>query len=387
MLADASAKTGLYDFGPDGFLADYDNLIAGLNAECRLSKAGLMAVEDLVQRLLANRLRMQRDLRLHPDIEAQELAPPVIITGFPRTGSTKLQRMLSASPDFQPLTFWKMFNVAPFPDSPLGAGDPRIEAALEVEELAKLAFPEVWATHPTPALDADEDFLLHELTFAAPTIPMRLGAPRLMQQLTPVSRHVYEDLRTTLKYMQWQHEPAGTSPRPFVLKSPVHIGSLATLAEVFPGCKIIHCHRDIEVSIASTASMMDHAERIYSDVVDAPTVGAEVLAYWSGEWENNLAQRRALPAGTCLDVGFADINANAMAVLETIYAHIGLPVSDEARAGMLDWEAANNRHKHGTRSYRSEDYGLTGPEVRGACTAYLEAFEDLGLLGTRETAR
>ena len=75
---------------------------------------------------------MQRAITEHPEILDEEILPPVFVTSLPRTGSTKLHRMLAATGDFNGLPFWMSYNIAPFPDTEdTGGPDLRIAAAEE----------------------------------------------------------------------------------------------------------------------------------------------------------------------------------------------------------------------------------------------------------------
>jgi hypothetical protein len=71
-------------------------LLLSFNTEAELNKSGAEGMEALIRRVLRNRLRMQRDLRNHPEISEQKIERPLILTGAGRTGSTKLHKMLWA---------------------------------------------------------------------------------------------------------------------------------------------------------------------------------------------------------------------------------------------------------------------------------------------------
>ena len=78
----------------------------------QLDAEGARAFEQKLLRLLANRLRMKRDVLRHPEIAEQPITGPVIVMGTARSGTTKLQKALAASGDFNFLTFWQAFNWA-----------------------------------------------------------------------------------------------------------------------------------------------------------------------------------------------------------------------------------------------------------------------------------
>jgi Sulfotransferase family len=381
LLDKVTAELGLTDFGDERYVGEYRYAVAAINEEVALTSMGVAILEEWIQRALTNVLRMRRDLKVHPDIHDEVLAPPIVISGFARTGTTKLQRLISVSPAAQSLQLWKLLNPAPFPDADPGGPDPRIAFAQEAARMAQQTFPGMWAAHPTPAHDAEEDFLLHDMTFIAPTDGMRCGAARLMEALTPMNIRVYEFLRTVLKYLQWQDRSANRASRPWVLKSPIHIGNVSTLLQVFPGARFVFCHRDVEVAMASLCSLDEIARRMLTDQVDRIALGNEVLDYWAREWNRNLQQRAQLDPNTFCDIRFDDIDSNGMAVAEKVHAFAGLNFDAAARQATADWEAANPRHQGGKHVYRLADFGLTGQRIREAYAGYYDYFAGTGIVG------
>src|SRR3546814_9701318 len=94
-LNNAGDATGLSKFGAGDFLEPlsvYLNLLERTN----LSPEGREQQSQLVHRCLVNRLRFARDVDLHPEILQEDVSDPIVILGFPRSGTTVLQRMISA---------------------------------------------------------------------------------------------------------------------------------------------------------------------------------------------------------------------------------------------------------------------------------------------------
>ena len=100
-----------------------------LNEESRIDAAGARAYEAKFLRLLTNRLRMKRDFMRYPEIAEQELNGPLVIMGVARSGTTKLQKALAASGDFNFLTFWQNFMWASVTGEPGEDVAPRIAEA------------------------------------------------------------------------------------------------------------------------------------------------------------------------------------------------------------------------------------------------------------------
>ena len=128
LMADARKATGLSSFNVNDW-GPFTRYLDGVARGVDFKPGGIETFRNAMLRHLVNRLRIEDDLRRHPEILDEDVSDPIVIVGMPRTGTTKLQRMLSAAPEVQKLYLWRMLNPAPFPDAVAGAPDPRIQAA------------------------------------------------------------------------------------------------------------------------------------------------------------------------------------------------------------------------------------------------------------------
>jgi len=157
VLDSARTEAGLDDFGDEGFVEALAKMLETVAAEVRFKPAGLLNFKAMNQRLLVNRLRYQRDVTRHPEILEEDVSDPIMILGMPRTGTTKLQRMMSADPNAIPLLLWMAQNPAPFPGELPGAPEGRIAFARAIQEAQAEQNPDFLASHERTAEDADED--------------------------------------------------------------------------------------------------------------------------------------------------------------------------------------------------------------------------------------
>ena len=88
--------------------------------ESKMGGSGVATLAQDVVRLLSNRLLLQKDLIDHPEIADEDVSDPIVIVGNPRTGTTKLQRMLGAHPRIQSVKLWQIL----FPGRLPGDSDP-----------------------------------------------------------------------------------------------------------------------------------------------------------------------------------------------------------------------------------------------------------------------
>lgn len=373
LLSAGTAETGLDDYGERGFVEGLTVLADSLRSEARLNRMGhMMLARDLV-RMLTNRLRFQRDVTRHPEILEEEIATPIIITGLPRTGTSKLQRMISADPGVQRLEIWKLLNPAPFPGERAGSPQERINFARVVELVLATQFPDYMAAHPTEALEPDEEVLLMEMSFECAVSSLKTRAPRhraFVERRDSVP--IYEYLRAMLQYLQWQD--GGGHGRPWIMKSPLHIGNLPALLKVFPDATVVHSHRDPRVAVVSFASLVEASRRMSSDDVDLEEIGADVLDFLSRQMQLNVKHRPQVGEQRIIDVPYRRIRDDPEAVIEEIYARAGRALTADARDAMLAYAARRPEGHFGKHAYAAERYGLDRCQIETAFADYSERF-------------
>lgn len=376
LLAAAVQATGLDDYGDMAFVEGLQVFLDDLHHEARLSERGAMAQYHDIVRLLSNRLGFERDLKRHPEILDEPIARPIVIIGLPRTGSTKLHRMICADPGVQRLDTWRLQFPAPLSGRVGLNPDPRIALAEQIEAQLVASFPELMARHPFEAHEVDEEMWLLEMTFASVMTSIKTRAPKHRAWVAGRSaRASYAYMRSLLQYLQWQD--SGACGRPWILKSPIHIGELPVLLETFPDATLVHTHRDPRQVIPSFASLMEAAWKVHSDEVDPRELGNDFNLFWAAQLERNLQARQQFDAGRVLDVYYDDIREHAEKVVADIYAHAGRTLSAEAAHAIKDYERRRPEHHFGAYRYAMEDYGLSVARIEAAFDAYLRRFPRL----------
>ncbi len=378
LLAAARQQTGLDDFGDGEFRTGLQRFLAGARDEAPLSARGTDIIEATVVRFLVNRLRFADDLKRNPGILEEQLAPPVIIMGLPRTGTTKLHRTMAVDERFKSLRTWQILNPAPFPSGLDAFGrDPRIAAAEQMDALIDALLPQLMAGHAVRATEVDEESVtLMEMNFDHLLLAMRLRAPKYEAWVRnrPVLPN-YRFLHRCLQYLQWQ---MGRDGRPYVLKSPLHLSSLDALLEVFPGATLVQCHRDPVDACASFMRLAELGRGLCYDEQDLDALGSWVISVLAEQVDANLRQREALEGRLeIVDVAFRDIAKQPFAALESVYAARGMSLPDRIRQAMLDWESSHPSNRFGAFEYRLSDYGKTSHDVDRAFAEYRRRFGGL----------
>ena len=371
MVAMARQNAGVDIELPHDYLARGRQWIDGAMLEGRLSAAGSAGLQQLVTGWLVNRLRFERDLRSHPEILDERIVEPVFVTGMPRTGTTKLQRMLACDPSVSGLPFWRILNLAPM--AAVTDPDPRIAAAQGYLELLKNHHHDFLAAHPAFVDEPEEESFLIESDFRSLANCTRVRMPSYWQRIKDdPQRESYPFLKQALQYIQWQRGPG--QPRRWILKSPLHVGRLDALFAKFPDAWLVHTHRDPLAALPSNCRIVEVFRRLASDDIDLAELGCEQLAVWSRLLADNLQQRASVGEARIIDVHYDDINLSVMSVVHEIYARRGLSLTAQADRRMHGWERAHPQHQFGQHQYSLSRYGLDREPLAAAFAAYTARF-------------
>jgi hypothetical protein len=291
LVRTASERTGLDDLGDPRFLAALERLLASIAADASVTPDGAIAATARFLRLIVNRLRFQADLARSPEILKVQLAPPLIICGLPRVGSTKLHRLLAESGDFQSLLFWQGFNPAPVPGARSGEPDPRIAHAVEFLEWRSRLNPRTDAAHHMAALEPEEDTYLLEYTLHTYWPHTYFHVPGFLEWLERQDRDAaFAYVRGLLQYLQHQFHRADV--KPWLLKSPPNLGFERELARNLPGAKFVVLHRDPIEVLPSLVGIVREVRRLYStDAGDLKIVGDWALCEYAGAMDRHMKWR------------------------------------------------------------------------------------------------
>ncbi len=370
LLSEAREQTGgLNAFGDARFRPGLDALCAALNTEARLSEMGAGIFRQKLVTQLANRLRVEAAFAAHPEIADEPVAAPLVIVGLPRTGTTKLHRLLSRDPRFSWMAFWESQFPVPFPGETLEAPTARIGAAHEMVEMMTTAMPKLAAIHPMDADEADEEVMLMEHSFmsafnAYADIP---GYDRWLDAQDQMP--AYDYLRRMLQFLQWQQRQRGKAPGRWVLKAPHHLLRMHLLLQVFPGVQVILTHRDPVQSIPSIASFIHTLWGIYSAEADAHRAGRTWHDLMRRALYHTMDVRQTAP-DQFLDVDFRQTVQQPMTVVEQVYDFIGWPRDAEAETRMRAWLVEDEKAHQGGHDYSAEQFGLSDDGIRDAFAEY-----------------
>ncbi len=374
LINTACQQTGLDDYGADErFLEAMTRWLSSVASEGRLNAVGVAAVQGNVMRVLMTRLRFYDDLKKHPEILEEDVSDPVMITGLPRTGTTKLQRIMSCDPTVRFIPLWLLMFPAPEPGWKRGDPDPRLDMAKAATEQQIRQYPDIQLGHPVAAELAEEEAYLLDLTFESPLAITRRAPSFVSWWLEQPQEPPYEFLRSMLQYLQWQ--AGGRRGRHFLLKAVTsHFGNLDVAAKVFPQATIVVTHRDLKSVVPSGTRLLERVRRTVSDDVDPLDCGTFMFDFLKQSVDRHLAQRDALgDTARIVDMAYKQVDADPVDAARTISRRHGTPLTPEAEHALATWE---QRDPHGgSHSYSLERHGFTEAQIDEAFSGYVERFQ------------
>lgn len=353
LLETARRRTGLDDFGDPRFEEPYRLLVDALETEARLTSLGrLMTRADLV-RLLSNRLRLMAARQTREGIGAEEIGPPVVILGLPRTGTTLLHTLLSLDPANRVPRTWEVMLLPP-PGADDDAARVR-ECGHRLRWFNRLV-PEYPKIHPTGPRLPQEDIAITSHAFASVRFHRTHYVPGYREWLEGADTgFAYRLHRRFLQHLQWRR-PGGER---WMLKTPAHLFDLDVLLDTYPGARLVQTHRDPLRALASNASQTRVLRSAFSSRPERLDIDA-TLRRWAEALGRAMEIRDTAPDADerFLDLHHGDIVEEPVREIRRIYGHFGLELTGEVADRMRSWVRAHPRDEHGVHRYTLDEFGI-----------------------------
>jgi Sulfotransferase family len=370
VIAEARARTGLTDLGDDRFREGLVALLEGAIAAGTFNELGMAVLRDQAIGMLTTRLSVEDWYARHPEIDEQEILPPLFGLGLPRTGSTALSFLLGEDPRARSLLAWESGSPTPPPDPATYDTDPRIAATAAGMSLIDEMAPKFKTMLPSSPTGPTECLQILALDFRSAMFGA-LGDNReyeaWMATCDWVSAYRYHE--RVLKLLQWRFPT-----KPWRLKSPAHMDTIDALLEVYPDARFVMTHRDVAQVIPSVVSLLDATSQYMRTGPLAPDFAANQAAYWERAMRKTLDHRDAGNEDRFHDIGFAEMRPDPMPAIERFYGWLGVELTEDVAARMRSWWAANPADKQGVHDYTPEEYGIDLADLRRQFAFYNDRF-------------
>lgn len=314
-------------------------LCAALMQEANLNALGQAMAYGQLLRVVKNRLAFGALWNERPALLDTRIAPPIIIIGHMRSGTTRIHTLLAADPAHSHTRYCDAYHPVP-----ARFGVNRVKAAFELAMLCALN-PWMQSIHPMAPGAVEEELAwisaaLHHSIYESQWHIPAYSAWSESRDPAPIYREFARILRTDAA-----HRAIAAKPR--VLKVPAFAEDLDTLLGLFPDARLVIARRGHDAVLRSAVSLAANQMAMQSDACD--------LAAIEARWRHKIALREVRMAaalvgwnGPVARMEFADINADWEAAIARCYADLGLTLTPEALAVMRKVMAASaSGHHHG----------------------------------------
>jgi len=376
LLELAARRIGLRDFGDARLAEPLEMLCATLRDSPQLTAAGRIVLRaDLLQRL-CNRLEIEYEGKLFPELASAPVRQPWFVLGWPRSGTTLLHRLLALDPAHRAPLTWEIYRPCPSPDPAMAHADFRIKQAERGVRLFHYFGPDYRTIHEVGASLPEECLGLVANSLVSDWFHAGCRADEYMQW------YFAQDLTATyaLHRQQLRILQRKWPRRRWVLKAPTHLHGLPWLLRIYPDARIIQTHRDPAEALPSLASLFAVVRGMNCREIDPVEVAREMCELMSRMLldcmkARDAETRRRDSRARFADVYYSDLAADPIATVETLYRSLGEELGAEARTAMQRYLSEQPRHKHGVHRYDRAQFGIDVPRERERLKFYYERFE------------
>jgi hypothetical protein len=328
-----------------------ERLCAALHAEADLNPLGRAMAWGQLSRVVKNRLAFGALWLDRPELLETPLAPPIIVVGHMRSGTTRIHTLLAADPAHSHTRYCDAYHPVP---APLGMN--RVRAAMELAMLGLLN-PWMQSIHPMAPAAVEEELAwlsaaLHHSIYESQWHIPAFSAWSEARDPLPVYREFRRILQTDAAHR-------GLADKPRVLKVPAFAEDLATLLALFPDARLVIAEREHEAVLKSAISLAANQMAIQSDSCCLEAIEAR--------WRHKIALREARMAaalegwqGPVARACFDALNAGWESAIAGIYAGLGLTLTPQARAAMHKVMAASEDGHHRQHAEQLARFSATG---------------------------
>jgi hypothetical protein len=351
--AEQAERGGRCDEDVADFRERLERLCKSINQEADLNPLGRAMAHGQVMRAIRNRLALGVLWHDEPGLLETRLAPPIIVIGHMRSGTTRIHKLLAADPAHSHTRYCDAFH--PVPTRPSWR---RVKGSLD---LAMMRWFNPWldAIHPMASGEVEEELgwlaaaLNHAIYESQWRIP-GFNAFSEARDAGPVYREFARILKTDAA-------TRGCERQPRVLKVPQFSEDLACLLKQFPKARLVIARREYKEVHKSAVSLVANQMAIQSDSCDLNLIEAE--------WHRKLALREARMEAALADwsgpvarLEFTALNQDWQAAIGQCYQQLGLDLTDFALAAMRDMMAASENGHHHAHSAQLAHFAQTAAE-------------------------
>ena len=328
-----------------------EKLTTAINAEANLNALGRAMAHGQLMRVIRSRLQFGDLWTRQPELLATKLAPPIIVIGHMRSGTTRIHKLLAADPAHSHTRYCDAWHPVPGNESLR-----RIKGALDLAMLGWLN-PWLQSIHPMASGEVEEELawlaaaLNHSIYESQWHIPS-YSAFSEARGPAPIYREFLRVLRTDTAHR-------GIADKARVLKVPQFSEDLATLLAQFPDARLVVARRDADAVLRSAVSLAANQMAIQCDRCDL----SRIEALWEHKIalrEQRIAEALASWTGPVAHLEFNALNADWEGEITRTYAELDLSLTDEALTAMRTTMARSEAGHHHAHSEQLARFAAQG---------------------------
>lgn len=335
----------------DDFRERLERLTRAAQDEADLNPLGRAMAHGQLVRVIRNRLRLGLLWTREPDLLATQLAPPIIVIGHMRSGTTRIHKLLAADPAHSHTRFCDAWHPVP--------GRPDLRLAKGALDLAMMRSLNPWldVIHPMQSGGVEEELawlagaLNHSVYESQWHIPSFSDWSEA-RNAAPVYRELARMVRTDAAHR-------GIADRPRVMKAPQFSEDLASLLEQFPDARIVLARRDSEAVLRSAVSLVANQMAVQSDSCDL----ARIEVHWRHKLalrEQRIAAALAEWDGPVTELHFDALSSDWESEIARCYAELGLDLTGAALGAMRAEMASSEDGRHRAHSQQLARFAQDG---------------------------
>lgn len=362
LLQKAMKQTGLSDFGDPAFKEGLSILVKSIAS----SDMSLISKSSLKQTIIFNlvrRLILENAKKKQEEVFEKEINAPLIVLGFPRTGTTILHRLIALDPNNRAYTMLEL--TYPFPWMNYDALRPQMQKSYD---LMKTIMPDLDMKHEVGVDIPEECINLLGSTFSS--FNYYVQAP-----LTDYMKWCFQtdQTRKYREYKDYLHLLQSMDPdkRP-TLKSPPHTAGIKEIHDIIPNAMMVQMHRDPIEFVLSTNSLMKTLHQRTSPG-QIKKMASDNMDFIEGMMTKNMEQRKEMGKHV-YDVMYKDLIKDPVGTIKGIYQHYNIPWPENFGDIILDYLKVNKKNKHGKHQYSLEEFGLSKEIILDRLKPYVEDF-------------
>jgi hypothetical protein len=347
-------------------------LLDSCTDEAALSMIGRLALRQHLLELLKTRFQLLDYWQRTPEIQKQQIHPPIFITGMPKSASTFLHRLLSQDADNRAPRMWEVMYPLPAPACSSLDADPRIKKTDNRLLWLRWTHPALVKAHPVGARIPQECGAILGYSLESSVFLDMFSLPSYESWLRRRdSGEAYGFHLKFLKHLQWQCPAA----KRWVLKSSDHLYALETMLKVYPGAKVIFLHRYPLKVLQAASSQMVLLKSVFSRGVDRRQLGAYEARCLVDKTRKMMTFRdnHVHLEDQFIDVRYQDLAADPIGTVRAIYRRFGFALSAESESRMKAFADAE-RNKRRSDRFSLADFDLASPLPACPFDSYCQRF-------------